>query len=362
MSIWSKVLVGLILVSALAFFYLATRTFASHRAWQTAVATYPAALEKEYKQIKKIEEGDDSTTPPTPSIRELEVKLHDLLTGRGKVWRDCIMQKFDQQSLKLAAEVPFPDPHQIQDKMVLYLFEEADGGHYMGEFKVTQVADKLVELAPTMPPPTPNLLKTFVDRVKGTKSHWSMYEKLPTDRHDVFRGYDQNQLAQLMPGVPPQVLQEYLRDGSDAQPNDPPERVVDKKYERLLRDYGEYFHSLNDEVASLRDQIAAATTDKQIADKLQADTEKEVQARQTIIDKTLKPELERSNKEKGVILAHRDALQARLGDVTKKVDATLAENRRLLAQWVAMQTSAADRLNEIIARDTAGAAAPYTGE
>lgn len=362
MSIWSKVLVGLILVSVLAFYYLAIRTLASHRAWQEAVTTYPPKLDEAYKAIKKVEEGDDSTTPPTPSIRELEVKLHDLLTGRGKVWRGCTIQKFDPATLQLAAEVPFPEPHQIPDKSMLYLFEEADGGHYMGEFKVTGVAEKAVSLAPTMPPPTANLLKTFNDRVKGTRSMWSSYEKLPTDRHDVFRGFDQNQLSQLMPGVPPEVLQEYLRDGTDAQPNDPPERVVDKKYERLLRDYGEYFHSLNDEIASLRDQNAAAETDKQIAEKLQADAEKEVQSRQTLIDKTLKPELDRSKQEVAVITAHRDALQTRLAEVNKKIDTTLAENRRVLAQWVAMQTSAADRLNEVIERDTAGAAAPYTGE
>ena len=363
MSIWSKVLIGLIFVATLGFYYMAVRTLASHRAWQEAVATYPPKLEVEYKTIKKVEEGDDTTTPPTLSIRELEVKLHDLLTGRGKVWRGCVIQKADPQSLQLAVEVPFPDPHQIKEKTILYLFDEADNGQYLGEFKVNAVADKAVQLEPTMKPPTANVLKSFMDRLnRGAKSTWSMYEKLPTDRHDVFRGFDQNQLAQLMPGVPPDVLQEYLRDGSDAQPNDPPERVVDKKYERLLRDYGEYFHSLNDQLASLRDQISAATTDKQIADKLQADAEKEVQARQAIIDKTLKPELERSKQELAEITAHRDALQARLDDVTKKVDATLADNRRLLAQWVAMQTSAADRLNEVIERETAGAAAPYTGE
>ncbi|HVA50472.1 MAG TPA: hypothetical protein VNH11_29255 [Pirellulales bacterium] len=362
MNIWSKVLVGLIFVSAVAFFYFATRTLASHAAWQKAVATYPPVLEAQQKLIKKFEEGDNTTTPPTPSISELEVKLHDLLTGRGKVWRGCTKQKVDAATLQVAVEVPFPDPHQIQDKMVLYLFEEANGGHYLGEYKVVGIAGKSVSLAPTMMPPTPNLLKQQTDRMNGTRSTWSMYEKLPTDRHDVFRGYDQNQLSQLMPGVPADVLQEYLRDGTDAQPNDPADRVVDKKYERLLRDYGEYFHALNGQLASLRDQIAAATTDKRIAEKLQADTEKEVQARLTLIDKTLKPELEESKQEVAVITAHRDALQAKLDEVRKQMDATLADNRRLLAQWVAMQTSAAKRLDEIIDRETAGTAAPYTGE
>jgi hypothetical protein len=176
-----------------------------------------------------------------------------------------------------------------------------------------------------------------------------------------------------MPGVPPDVLQEYLRDGTDAQPNDLADRVFNKKYERQLRDYVEYYHELNRQIASLRDQIAAAKTDEAIAKKLQADAEKEVEARTTLIEKTLKPELAEAQGELALITSHRDELQARLdgkkddnGNVVEKgvnqqIEEALAENKRLLAEWTSLQFAAAKRLNELIDRDTA-ATAPYTGE
>ncbi|MGH7138825.1 MAG: hypothetical protein ACREHD_24015, partial [Pirellulales bacterium] len=244
--------------------------------------------------------------------------------------------------------------------------------NFMGEYKVTGLADKSVSLAPTTLPPNKKLFDQQIARIRDTKSLWAIDETLPTDRHDVFRGYDQAQLSQMMPGVPPEVLQEYLRDGSDAQPNDPPERVFNGKYERLLRDYVVYYHELNRELASLRDQIAAAKTDEAIAKKLQADAEKEVASRVELIDKTLKPELAEVQAERDLITAHRDALRAKLegkqdenGNVIEKgvqqqIEETLAENKRLLSEWTSLQLAAAKRLNELIERDTA--AAPYTGE
>ncbi|HZZ79111.1 MAG TPA: hypothetical protein VFE62_11360, partial [Gemmataceae bacterium] len=129
-----------------------------------------------------------------------------------------------------------------------------------------------------------------------------------------------------------------------------------------LRDYGVHFHELNGQIAELRDQIAAAKTDKTIAEKLQADTEKEVQIRQTHIDQTLKSELAEAKEELAIIAAHRDNLKQNLDAVVKKVKQTLALNKRLLAQWTEMQLGAARRLNELIEREASASAAPYTGE
>jgi hypothetical protein len=373
MSIWSKVLVVLIFLTSIGGLYLAAKTLRAHKNWQLAVQSYDVPLEKAEKERTLLEEGNPNATPPVPSITDLEVKLHDLMTGRGKVWRGCGVKQLKQDSLGLSIEVPFPEPNQIQDKMVLYLFEESEPGNFIGEYKVVGIADKMIELLPTTLPPTKKLFDQQVQRIQGTRVPWSLYETLPTDRHDVFRGYDQAQLSQMMPGVPPDALQEYLRDGSDAQPSDPAERVVNGKYERQLRDYVFYYHEFNRQIASLRDQIAAAKTDEAIAKKLQADAEKAVASRNELIDKTLKPELAEVQGELAVITAHRDELQQKLegkkdenGKVVEKgVDEQIAEvraeNKRLLAQWTALQFAAAKRLNELIERDTA-AASSYTGE
>lgn len=362
MSIWSKVLAGLIVVGAGVLFYFATYTLAANRAWREAAKSYDAPLERTLKEAAQVEEGNESATPPVPSMRQLDVKLHDLMVGRGKVWRGCVVKNFSKETLQLVVEVPFPDPHLINDKMVLYLFEEGDAGRYIGEYKVTALAEKQVNLAPTMVPPVPKLFKQQLDRIAGTKVAWSLYEKLPTDRHDVFRGYSQDQLAQAMPGAPPEALQEFLRDGSDAQAGDAPERTIKGKYERQLRDYGVYFHELNGQVAHLRDQIAAARTDKEFAEKLRADTEKEVQGRQTYIDQTLKTELAEAKGEQTVISEHRDNLKQKLDAVVEKVKQTLAQNKQLLKQWTEMQVGSAKRLNELIERDESAPTASYTGE
>jgi hypothetical protein len=362
MNVWSKVLAGLILVLSPVLFYFAMRTLASNRAWREAAKSYDAPLERLRKEADQIEEGNESATPPLPALSQLDVKLHDLMVGRGKVWRGCTVKTADQKTLQLLLEVPFPDPHLINDKMVLYLFEEGEQGHYMGEYKVSGFAEKQVQLTPTMVPPTPQLLQQQAQRIQATRVPWSIYEKLPTDRHDVFKGYDQAQLAQAMPGVPPAGLEEFLRDGNDAQAADPPERVVKGKYERQLRDYGVYFHELNGQIAQLRDDIAAAKTDKAIAEKLQGDTEKEVQVRQSYIDQTLKPDLAETKEELAVVSAHRDNLKQNLAAVVKKLKQTLAQNKRLLEQWTDLQLGTARRLNELIERDTSASTAPYTGE
>lgn len=372
MSIWSRVLVGLIMLTSLVFLYLATKTLAAHRNWQLAVQSYDKPLEKAENDITRLTEGDKTATPPVPSISDLEVKLHGLMTGRGKIWRGCTLRKdkFNPATLEFVMDVPFPDPHQIQDKMVLYLFEEREPGFFIGEYKVTGLAEKSVSLAPTVLPPTKKMLDAQRARIQGTQVTWSLYETLPTDRHDVFRGYDQAQLSQMMPGVPPEVLQEYLRDGTDAPPGD---RVIKGKYERQLRDYVVYYHELNRQIAMLRDQIAAAKTDEAIAKKLQADAEKEVASQTDLIEKTLKPELAEAQAERDVITAHRDALLAKLEGkkdadgnliekgVNQQVEEALEENKRLLAEWMRLQIDAARRLEELIERDTA-APASYTGE
>lgn len=354
MSILSRVLVGFILVASIGFFILAAYNLKARTAWEQEIQRIENQLPPLAKQIEALINGDESATPPQPGIRKLEIQMHDLMASRGKVWRGCTVQKIDAN--EVLVEVPFPDPHQIQDKMVLYAFEEGDQGGYIAEFKVAGIADKKVSLQPTMSFQFPWQLK----RINQSRVPWSLYEKMPGDRHDVFVGLNQAQLAALMPGrppdirpVPPEVLQEYVRDGTPAEPNDPPERVVNGKYERVLNDYEVYFHWAHAQVASLNDQIAAATTDLALAEKLRDDAQQEVAGRQKTIDETLKPELTEVQGELTTISEHLAALQQKLAQVEAEIQATQAENKRLAAQWTNWQLEAAKRLNELIERDQA---------
>ncbi|MEX0713783.1 MAG: hypothetical protein WD278_15700, partial [Pirellulales bacterium] len=184
-----------------------------------------------------------------------------------------------------------------------------------------------------------------LNRITATKGSWVLYERMPGDRHGTLAGLDQAQLAAMMPGVPPEVLNEYLRHGQNAGPDDPPDRVADGKYERQLRDYAVYFGELHRQMSAERDRIAARTTDKAFAEKTRDDTQRQVELRQQHIDNDLKPELARVESERDTIQAHHEALDARIAALRQEVADLLAETKRLAAQWTAMQTEAAERIN-----------------
>jgi hypothetical protein len=349
MNIWSKVLAGCVVFASLFLFYFSAKMLSAEKNWQEAVKSYDKPLESAAKRAELALEGDRTATPPALGIRDLEVKQHDVLVDRGRVW-NCIAQKVDLNTGICSVGVEQPDPHRIQDKSIVYLFEDnpANRGdttnlHYLGEFKVTGVAEKLISLEPTM-----KLSQRQRNNIAGTKAPWLIYERMPVDRADIFAGFDQQQLSTLMPGVPAEVINEYLRDGKESQPDDPEVRVMNGKFERALRDYVVFFHDLHSEIASYQDKVAAATTDLKITQQTLADTTKQVELRQQQIDKELKPELKEVSDERDLMLAQVDLLTKKLAEVRAENEATIAENKRLLAEWTKLQFAAAERLNELI--------------
>lgn len=348
MNIWSKVLLGLILLSSLFLFYFAMRMLKTEEAWQKAVQSYDKPLEDVEKKLQLAVDGDTSATPPQLGLRDLGVKLHDFMVDRGRVWKNCVPQKVDAATGQSQVAVEFPDPHRIQDKSIIYIFEEGDAGHYLGEFKVDGVAEKQITLSPTM-----KLSPRQLKQIAGTRAAWLLYERMPVDRHDVFAGLNQQQLAAMMPGVPADVLDQYVRNGQDAKPDEAEDRVMNGKYERQLRDYNVYFHEMHAQIASLQDQVAAATTDLAIVQKARDDTQKQVELRQNEIDKLIKPELEKVSAERDVATAYREQLEKELAQVQQEVDATIKENQKLAARWAEFQFESARRLNELIAKEQA---------
>lgn len=361
MNIWSKVLAGCIVFASLFLFFFAVKMLSAEKNWQQAAQSYEKPLADAAKRAQLALEGDPAATPPVPGILDLEVRQHDLLVDRGRVWRNCIAQKADPATGQCAVAVAEPDPHQIQDKSIIYVFEENpnDRGdtnnlHYLGEFKVSAIADKLITLDPTM-----KLNERQRKNIAGTKAPWVLYERMPVDRNDMFAGLDQQQLAALMPGVPAEVINEYFRDGKDAQPDDPEARVFNGKYERALRDYVVLLHDLHAEVASYEDKIAADTTDLKITQDTLAATQKQVELHQQQIDQELKPELKEVSDEHQLVTTQVEDLRKKVAELRAENDATIAENKKLLAQWTDLQFAAAKRLNELIDGAKGGPADKY---
>jgi hypothetical protein len=354
MSIWSKVLLGFVFLASLGMMVLAAKALKIHQAWQKAGQSYERPLAEKARESRRLVDGDPTTTPPTPGIRELAVQLHALMVDRGRVWQGCTMGAFDQASGSLAADVPALKPGQIQEKMVLYVFAAPEAGGYLGEFTVKAIDEqnKRLQLAPTM-----QLLPKELDRIRGAgQSLLTIYERMPTDRHEIYAVFKNNkeQLAQWLPGLPEAELESYVRDGQQAGPDDPPDRVVKGKYERPLRDFAVFFHALHGQIYRLKDEIASATTDKVIAEKTRDATRAQVELRTKEIEERLKPELAKVSAERDLIGSHEAALRARLAAVSKEEAGLLAELRKMNKQWTDLQTAAADRLNQVIDREESG--------
>lgn len=348
MSIWSKILVGLVFVATLPLFYLAARALRTEQVWKTAAGTYVDPIEKTLQNNKLLLEGDDGSSggEPRPGIRQKRVELHDMLVDRGRVWQNCAPgQVTPAGEASVTVEMPDPSvPHKIQDNMVVYVFDQRnveEGGAYLGEFKVVGIAENQISLAPTM-----RLTQRELTRLAAAAAApWVLYERMPGDRHETFAGSDPAQLAALMPGVPPEVLDEFARDGQDAGPDDPPERVNNGKYERALRDYALYTHELHAQIASLNDQIVAANTDKALAEKTRKDVERLVDLRKADIDDKLQPELVEAEAERDLVKKHHASLDKAIAAVQAEVLRLLSENQRLAAEYTAIQRDAARRID-----------------
>ena len=184
-----------------------------------------------------------------------EELLYRVLPGRGAVWEDCVPLTIRPDGqVTLTTERPTG----ITDKKLLYIVEEADvrkGGRYLGEFKVTGVAEKKIALEPTR-----KLDKDELARLAQSKGPWRMYETMPVDKHETFEGLNKEQLAALLPAS---SLAEYEKDGKPAAPSDNPHRVdANKNYSRMLRDYEAIYRDYRLRQARFADPREAAQRDR----------------------------------------------------------------------------------------------------
>lgn len=350
MSIWSKVLIGLIAVATLPFFYLAARTLRTHEAWRGEVAKYQQAIAREKEQYPILLNGG----PNQVGARELKIQLHGVLVDRGRVWRtagpgtlnelenqpadnaeDADAEQpaaADEPGLQATVTIEEPDPHQLDDQTLLHVFDARpieEGGSYLGQFKVVGIGEEGVVVLETATRFTP----TARARLQQSSGPWLLYEVMPTDSHAIFEGLERDELASLLPGS---TLEEYVRDGSPAEPTDPPERVVDGKYVRALRDYGVWFH----EDARLRtieiDVLAESRLDLKYMNDSHAIALEQEQSRNAEIEK-LERQLARLTRERDAVVQRENEVEARLEEVRAQIEELIDSNRRLAGQWAEQQ-------------------------
>jgi hypothetical protein len=333
MSIWSKVLVGLILVTVLPFFYLSVRLLKTNQAWRTQVNAWE-------KKVREMEDGNPalaklSMSDLTRALENEKTLLHDVVADRGRVWTGVKPERpFDAATGEGAVIVDTPNPHQIQPKMILFAFS---GSNYLGEFIVTNVEAAKVSLRKNL-----EMSDRQLKRLAAATGEWTLTEVMPIDRHDIFAGMEKEALEKALPA---ESLKEYLKDGQPKEDNDPPDRVVDGKYERQLHDYVLIFHELAREITVAIDLREAAQKDAASLAAAVADAQKQVAFHEVEI-KELKDELAHSEQERKLINAEEQALVQSLAATRAEIKATLAENRQLAVKWSNKQNAAAEEINK----------------
>ena len=244
-------------------------------------------------------------------LRNLEVELHNALIGRGRVWSNVVGGAPGADGT-VSITVESPTPHAMNAKSVVYVFEEGsleEGAHYLGEFAVTGTGEGAATLTPAI-----TFSPAAMDRLNNSNSTWIIYEKMPADTHDLFAELDENELRALLPE---RSVDEYLKDGKAASPDDPESRVVSRKidgeaqsfYQRRLRDYETHFHELQLQFFVLQNLVEQKERDNALLEQTVAKTNSDIQAREVEVE-NLKSDLAHVNKDVQVISKHSERVSA----------------------------------------------------
>jgi hypothetical protein len=355
MNLLNKILLGLVAVAILPFLVFAARTLKTHEGWMTEIPKYEKQITAELDQQKILKFGDPKD-PTKPGVRKLNVALHKELLDRGALWSNCDKDS-DSPDGGMIVNINDPDPtlplQNVQDniasKEILFVFEDQVGGNYLGEFKVAGVNQKKVTLTPAL-----KLTSDEIKNIQNARGKLMLTDIMPIDRHGLFAGKDEAFIRQHMPKAPDNVISQYVRDGQPKADDDDPDMVQDGKFVRPLYDFATLFHYYHHQLSVLSDtqikvdaELTGVKNDVMYLDAQIKKTDAQIVE--------LTKEFARVKAEREVASAHFKAVEERLAAVQAEVEKTLDANRKLGAQWTAIQTEAARRINEATAAASAGA-------
>lgn len=353
MSIWNKILVGLICVAAIPYFYLAARALKMSTNWHEKAVKYEARLEQLREENERLLSGyekEDGTV--VAGIRQYRNELYRLLLDRRRVWLNCdpkIKLGREDGTAEITLTIGSPTPHEIAEKTVVYAFEDIDvrqKGRYMGQYIVSEVPDeKQIVLVPTG-----ILSPRQVENLASAKRPWILYELMPRDDHEVFATLSDEQLRAMLPAS---TVQEYLKDGKPASPEDPAQRIVEGKFVRPLREYTVLLTGEYEKRILLNDALEAVKRDKKLVmDALAAARAQEEACKRDIAAE--KKQLAEQERQRDIVASYRKKLQEKLDAMQAAVKGLIARNQAMAGQIAAYQLEAARRIEQR-ARRMAGA-------
>jgi len=214
-----------VMAAGLTFFYLSARTLKTHAAWRKDIATFETRFDEAEKKNKELADGPQG-------VREIKADLKIAMAGRGNIWRGATATTLDPGTNTLTVTLGADEttaPPEVNH--AIFAFDEApvdQGGAYVGEFLVTEVAARTVTLTPQAGM-TEEQLGVLEERPRGT---WILFEVMPYDRHDLFATVE---AATLKKSLPAESVDEYLKDGKPADTKDP----AGRRWARVefLKDY-----------------------------------------------------------------------------------------------------------------------------
>jgi hypothetical protein len=350
MSIWNKILVGLIGIAALVFFHAATRTVKTYKYWCDKTVAFEKALAAKKADNVSLLTADyeHPREDKTLGLQQLRLELGRVLANRGRVWAGCQKQKAAVVNPGLTVVNVSSDEGGITPGMVVYAFEDGDDqspGKYLGEFRVNQVDanTKQVQLASTT-----QLVTALAKNVAESKT-WVLYEMMPADEYEAF-------IKKGPEDIPKFVPDEFVKSGqvleglSDHELKDVLELVAQGKPDavgkklRPLRDYQAVFRNCEIHRTLFADRWESITRDKQYLTTANEEVLKNQEAAEK--EKTqVATERDRSQKELNAVNAHVAALQRMLDFNQAAVKQAIDANARYANEIARLQKEAADAID-----------------
>ncbi|MBA3480780.1 MAG: hypothetical protein H0T51_03100, partial [Pirellulales bacterium] len=202
-----------------------------------------------------------------PGMGVWRSRIQDLARDRGRVWRDVkAAGPVDPATGRIPVTLPAPRPHGLEKDAIVFAFEQGppnpatpdQGRQFLGEFRVVDEPGEdgvTLESVQRLDERTGGRL---VRSATNPQIAWRLYETMPSDRHEMFAGLSEENLKTLLPAA---TINEYLRHGKEATPDDDEyhraafddegKRValddaakVKELYDRTLRDYAYMFSEL----------------------------------------------------------------------------------------------------------------------
>lgn len=387
MSIWNKILLGCIFVTALALFVLSARALLAHQVWREAYNKHKEAIAAAEQQAKDLVNGNAESGQM--GLRRARLELYKLLIGRGRVWDNCepvnIAKDQDPATKQERVLVTVRTKEPVEANSVLYVFEgkpASDDGAYLGQFTVTQVGGEQIIMRPSVRLSNTELARVQDSQQKGTP--WRLYELMPTDNHEVLADLTDEEKKAMFPnetsfgddaeaGKKYSTYQDYVFDGKiitkgEAETKGLNGRVVlvdevgepirgeDGLYKdvedtnakgmfiRNLRDYEILFDEEHRIRSLMVDRIQVVERDLKFLKDALDDSRLQKQARQKEI-RDLEQEKEKVLHERDSVVAHKAKLDAAIASMKKAISDLIARNEATIAMVGRMQSEAARIIN-----------------